>query len=437
MDQPKEVILEFEAGSPVRPWNSAQRILFRLAFVYFLLYIFPFPFNRFEFFNFLSSRYAIGEAAVVTWAGRHVVGIEKPVVQKFNGSGDTTFDFVHNFCILVVAAVIALIWSALGTRKTRYPFLHDLLRIYIRFFLGITLIGYGMDKVFPLQFPAPSPGRLMSTYGDSSPMGLLWTFMGFSTAYEVFAGAIETLAGLLLLFRRTTTLGSLLSVCVLTNIVMLNFCFDVPVKLFSSNLLLMAVFLLMPELRRLLNFLVLNRPTTTATLLPIPGPRWTRVLRVVFGLAFAGYFTWSTCHEIAANWHVRSAGPKPPLYGLWDVESFTLDGKDVPPLTTNAKRWRRVYFNEWGGLGVRLMDDSRLGFITESDAAAHKITISAREDPNTKHALNYSQQDAGRASIEGKLLNETIIVGLRKIDTPSSLLMDRGFHWINEFPFNR
>ncbi|HUN80865.1 MAG TPA: hypothetical protein VMV81_05070 [Phycisphaerae bacterium] len=435
MDQPKEVILEFEAGSPVRPWNSAQRILFRLAFVYFLLYIFPFPFKRFEFLNFLSSRYAIGEAAVVTWAGRHVVGIEKPVVQKFNGSGDTTFDFVHNFCILVVAAVIALIWSALGTRKTRYPFLHDLLRIYIRFFLGITLIGYGMDKVFPLQFPAPSPGRLMSTYGDSSPMGLLWTFMGFSTAYEVFAGAIETLAGLLLLFRRTTTLGSLLSVCVLTNIVMLNFCFDVPVKLLSSNLLLMAVFLLMPELRRLLNFLVLNRPTTTATLLPIPGPRWTRVLRVVFGLALGGYCSYSICHSIVQDWRSRATQPGSSLRGFYDIESFTQDGKEVPPLTTNAKRWRSALVNEWGYLSVRLMDDTRQG--AKLDGEAHTATFLARENPNAKEVLALAQQDDGHISIQGKLSGDSIRVSLRKIKTPSSLLMDRGFHWINEFPFNR
>jgi hypothetical protein len=47
---------------------------------------------------------------------------------------------------------------------------------------------------------------------------------------------------------------------VLANIVALTFCYDVPVKLYSSHLLLMAVFLVAPDLRRLLN-LVWNRPT--------------------------------------------------------------------------------------------------------------------------------------------------------------------------------
>jgi hypothetical protein len=47
--------------------------------------------------------------------------------------------------------------------------------------------------------------------------------------------------GALLLFRRTTTAGALVLIAVLTNIVTLNFSCDVPVKLFSSHLLLMAV----------------------------------------------------------------------------------------------------------------------------------------------------------------------------------------------------
>jgi hypothetical protein len=43
-----------------------------------------------------------------------------------------------------------------------------------------------------------------------------------------------------LLFRKTKTFGSLVCITVLMNIVAMNFCYDVPVKLFSSNLLLMA-----------------------------------------------------------------------------------------------------------------------------------------------------------------------------------------------------
>jgi hypothetical protein len=39
--------------------------------------------------------------------------------------------------------------------------------------------------------------RLLKPYGESSPMGLLWTFMGYSTGYNLFTGGAEALGGLL------------------------------------------------------------------------------------------------------------------------------------------------------------------------------------------------------------------------------------------------
>ena len=68
-------------------------------------------------------------------------------------------------------------------------------------------------------------------------MGLLLNFMGYSTAFNMFTGLAEAIAGFLLLFRKTVTFGSLMSMTVLSNIVAMNFCFDVPVKIYSANLL--------------------------------------------------------------------------------------------------------------------------------------------------------------------------------------------------------
>lgn len=55
--------------------------------------------------------------------------------------------------------------------------------------------------MIPTQFPTPTADKLMQPYGESSPMGILWTFMGSSTAYTIFAGtAGEVLAAIPLLF---------------------------------------------------------------------------------------------------------------------------------------------------------------------------------------------------------------------------------------------
>lgn len=45
----------------------------------------------------------------------------------------------------------------------------------------------------------------------------------------------------------------------LINVVVLNFSYDVPVKLYSSHLLALALFLAAPEFRRLANVFLFNR----------------------------------------------------------------------------------------------------------------------------------------------------------------------------------
>src|SRR5262249_7130343 len=163
------------------------------------------------------------------------------------GSGDSTYKYVQVFCFLVMALAVTLVWTIRDRQRLRYPRLYEGLRIYVRFALGAAMIVYGADKVIQSQFPAPPLDRLLQPYGDASPMGLAWTFMGASRAYNIFAGAAELIGGLLLTVRRTTLLGALVSLGALSNVVALNFCYDVPDKLYPSYLLAMAVFLIVPD----------------------------------------------------------------------------------------------------------------------------------------------------------------------------------------------
>ena len=89
--------------------------------------------------------------------------------------------------------------------------------------------------------------------------------MGASESYNVFTGAGEILGGLLLTTRRTTLLGAIVSLGVLGHVAMLNFSYDVPVKLFSLHLLAMAVFLIAPDLRRLATMFLMIRISCSST----------------------------------------------------------------------------------------------------------------------------------------------------------------------------
>ena len=77
---------------------------------------------------------------------------------------------------------------------------------------GLALSIYNLLETMMLP---PHLAKLVQPNGDSSPTSLLWILMGSSAAYSAFTGAVETLGGVLLFNRRTTTLGALISLGVL------------------------------------------------------------------------------------------------------------------------------------------------------------------------------------------------------------------------------
>ncbi len=428
------------------PWSLAHRIVFRFVCCYLLLYMAPDPPGRVDLVQAIPGGEWLANAfgglwhKLVPWVAIHIFHLTGKATTYFpTGSGDTTLGYVENLLFVVFAAVAALVWSLLDHRRKDYRRLDAWLRVAVRYTLAFTMISYGFAKVFPLQFQPPGFQKLTEPYGDSSPMGVLWSFMGASLAYTIFGGICEVVGGALLLFRRTTTLGAMVSFGVLLNIALLNFCYDVPVKLYSTNLVLMAAFLASRDLPRLLNFLVLNRATEPADLsAPRFGRRWMHIGAVAFQVLFVGYFLYG---EISSGWSSYKEtylNPKrPPLYGLWDVESFTRNGQELPPLTTDTTRWKKVAIQYPGYFAIRAMDDSPKGYRSQYDAAKSTVTLSQGANPSSKSIFAYSRPDADHVVLAGVLGSDTLSIRLRKVDVSKFLLINRGFHWINELPFNR
>jgi hypothetical protein len=421
---------------PAEPeWGPVKRLLFRFAFAYLFLYIFPFPLDVIPYAGALIQPYQDLWSAVVPWAGKHLFHVDITVWP--NGSGDTTYNYVRLFCFFALAAATAAVWTLLDRKRSNYARLHEWLRVYVRFSLAITMISYGAIKVIPAQFPGPSLDRLLQPIGDASPMGLLWAFMGSSRSYNFFSGAGEMLGGLLLLGRRTTTLGALVSIAVLANVVMLNFSYDVPVKLYSCHLLAMAVFLAAPDARRLADLLLFNRGVAPAEIRPLFERRWPHrgalVLRTVFVLSLAAWFLYGA--------YLRDKGfdieaSQPPFYGIWNVEGLDVDGQPQPPGAPDAARWRRVVFGYPGTFAVQLMSDSRQRYFLELDEAKKTLGLTKLGDSEWKTTISYREPAPGLLLLEGPLDGHRIRARLRRAESPRFRLVERGFHWINEYPFN-
>jgi hypothetical protein len=375
------------------------------------------------------------------WAGGHIFHL--PMVPAHpTGSGDTSLNWAEMLTYAALAVLGTAVWSFLARAK-RSPEAAEILRIVIRYALGFTLLGYGLAKVIPTQFSTPTLSRLGERVGEMSPMGMLWTFMGSSTPYTIFSGVLETVAACLLLFRRTMTLGALFASVVLANIVALNLCYDVPVKVYSIFYLLSTLVLLVPDLRTLTDVLIFHRPTTPRSV-AFPWPaRWLRWLRPALKLlAIGGLLFLNITSSIELYRHFIASTP-PPLYGIWEVEEFRRDGRIVPPLPNEAKRWRRIAINRSGG-SIRFMDDSSTSVTLKNDTAHRVLQLS--ELPRERHwdfkdpvatPFHYEMADPSHVLLRAHAGGEEVAIRLRRLDPASSPLLNRGFHWISEMPYNR
>ena len=431
-------------------WFSVlRRFALRFSMVYWVLYLIPAPLNMMIHgkWNVIDQYSGEWTDSAVQWIATNLIGMEGELAVS-RASGDTTGNYIRVLAIFVTAIVSAAIWTAV-VRKPNKAVASDLLRTYLRYSLAFVLIVYGLAKLFPFtnQFPDPSLSRLMQPYGDSSPMGILWTFMGASRPYTYFAGAMEVVAAVLLFSRKTSMLGALFSAGVMLNVASLNFFYDVPVKLYSSHLLLMAVFLVLADADRLIAFFVSSKESRPASLSSPFFDRYSSSLKsaakaivILLGFIVPTYRSYDQNHFAA-----EVSASEPDWFGTFEVVEHQVDGVSV---TSQESRWSRLTVSrlpysysiedglEWKAndiYSIQLGDETVLRGVStlSEDGLLLQLENSAPDE------LTVEAFDGRYLSLSAYIDGKELTLHLKKLRREDYLLVNRGYHWINEFPYNR
>ena len=306
------------AGHPPRDdqsaWSPARRVAFRFGFTYFGLYCLATQVSGGLLLTPSLSFPGLGPLwpmrQVTFWVAAHVFRVNAPLVYTGN-SGDSVFYWVQTAWLLAAAVLATVFWTEFDRTRRHYATLRTWFRLGIRLALADQMLYYGMVKIIPTQFPSPSLVTLVEPAGNLALTGLLWTSIGAAMPYQVFTGCTEVLGGLLLLLPRTMVLGAIVSLAALVQIFVLNLTYDIGLKQFSFHLLLMAVLLLWPELRRLAAFLLLDRPVPASPEPPLfRTPRANRAAvaaQLVFGLYLIGMFGGVSL----SRWYAEGGGGSP------------------------------------------------------------------------------------------------------------------------------
>ena len=401
-----------ETTTAAASWSFTQKLLFRFFLILFLLYIFFNPNGVLPYSDSVFNFYIPPFHKLMVWIAKNILPISYPVTVFTNGSGDTTYDYVVIFFITAMALMAALVWSILDKRTKAYNKLFYWFRVIVRYYVAITMFSYGFVKVFKLQFPFFSPDRLLEPYGDSSPMGLAWNFLGFSRGYNYVMGLAELLSGILLLFRRTTTLGALVTLAVAGNIMAINYCFDVPVKLLSTALVVMSLFLLAKDIHRLMNFFILNRPAQAANIsAPVFRKKWQNILLCVLKYALIVYVIIINIQQaLSAMKQYGEAAPKPPLHGIYNIETFVRNKDTLAPLTTDTTRWNQLIVSYPGYAFIKMMNDSTRGFAFNADTVEKKIEMFSYRDTTKKSNFVYNFPQKNVLRLIGKLNGDSVVI---------------------------
>ncbi len=424
-----------DVSSSAPPWRSATRVAFRFLFIYLTLWslatqvvggMLQFPGY---FFPSLGPLWPMAD--ITQWVSRSVFGVEAPFER--GNSADTLFWWVQTFWLLVVSLIATAVWTAVDRRRLEYATLHKWFFVFIRFALAAQMFYYGMAKVIPIQFMPPALTTLVQPIGTMSLSTLLWVFVGSSPLYQLFTGVAEVAAAILLVIPRTTPLGALIAMMDMIQVFSLNMGYDFGLKQISFHYIVMALFLLAPDWRRLLNVFVLGKPAPASTHQPLfrsaDANRVALIVQILAGAYLLGNYTYLEARQYDAPegpGHPRSA-----LYGIWDIERMTIDGEVREPISNEYDyRWRRAVFDFPTRMAFQRTDDSLTRYDTTIDTERGLVKFGKFNSQTWSSTMLYRQPSPDRLVLEGVFDGHMMLIEMERVGLDTFPLLNSPFRWI-------
>ena len=391
-------------------WPGWLRVVFRWSVGFFAVASLYLVIGYLPLITAFARRISMHHFRGLTWA---VGELFEPGLRQGRLLGTTAYLTTA----LVISGLIALIWSLLDRHRPNYERAHEWFRIYLRYALAAVMLSYGFSKIFLVQFPSYPLPALIRPLGDFTRNDLFWMAMGASREYQFFTGLVEALGGLLLLWRRTTTLGALILFAGLTNVVMINFTYQIGVLLPSTVYLLMAVAILAPEARRLIDVVVFNRPVVPSThaMPPQPGRSHWRALALK-AVVVAWLVGSSAYAEYRAYFKFSDGAPRPATYGIYKVDEFSLAGEPSVAAVSGERAWLQFVVGQYGVGAIQTRDGSVRRFEIVEDSSRRRLRFTGWDDESDSLTVHYRREADGRLFVAGRMKRDSIEAWLRPRD---------------------
>ncbi|MDB5147387.1 MAG: hypothetical protein JWQ57_1407 [Mucilaginibacter sp.] len=248
--------------------------------------------------------------------------------------------FYVGFAICLLSVGYATYWHRKNKNESfNSGIRHAFLRGVLRYFIAYQVMVYGFAKILKTQF-----GHIYTR--DNTPVGslsgfeLTWNYFGHSYTFAVILGLLQIGGGIMLLFRRTTLLGTCILLPVMLNIVLINIFYDIDTGAFINSIIITTGLLYL----LLLRWSDIKAVFFKSTDLP---PVRLSFVKPVIKLLIIGLAFFSIYGYIMSN-------PPSVFTGKWKIDKFIRNGKPVGKneWLNGAQNWCYVYIEEGGRISL-------------------------------------------------------------------------------------
>ncbi|TDS12968.1 hypothetical protein B0I21_10599 [Sphingobacterium paludis] len=351
---------------------------------------------------------------------------------------------------LGIALIGALLWIKREAPNVERDALYFyVLRIFVRFRLASILFVAGFTKFFAIFAPELSLSHLNTGYGYFEDWKHLYLSLSAAPAYLVFLGTVELLAAVLLLFRRTSFLATIIIIPFYGNVFLADIAYGGAYYLASAYIVLLTLPIFLYDIGRLSRLVIDLQATVPERWAfdwkQVGWGQWKWIPKLLFVVLF-GLLVGVRSFDISrtASLYYPEESGLSNIAGKYIVESYVLNGNRIDFSPTHKSRWKDVVFEKWNTLSVRVNDSIQTttskGFLKREDgkrdyeyaqvgdrlyyrydtSSDQKQVILQNPNPhyaNDRYTFSVTRPDSSRVALRGKnAQGDSLFVELRKTD---------------------
>jgi hypothetical protein len=124
-----------------------------------------------------------------------------------------------------------------------------------------------------------------------------------------------------------------------------------------------------------------------------------------------------------------------PIRGRWDVVQMRIEGKE--PDKSDPLRWTWLEFTNKMILRLAGPTAAPTPYRMTWNPDSNELTLAKFGGPTTSATLVYDLPEPDRLELQGTMDGKAIVATLQRAPEKQYPLMNRGFHWVQELPYNR